>query len=142
MMKVNSEAHKKKKSYITLRQISAGVAAAAVVAISFVALGEVVEMKKTKQSEQFITSQISDEPIQKEAEKDMPADYSFGTESKNTNGAKAEAVKKLESLRKDATEAEEIQTAQQIPVGISLDEETKIYKTVTVTPTEESLDVI
>lgn len=137
MEKVKIKAHKKKKSYITLRHISAGIAAAAVIAISFVALGEINDPKEMELTDQFITSRLSDEPIQKDADK--LTDYSSASEEKNIN----KSDNKTSSGSKNTVIGEkEVQTAEQIPASISLDEETKIYKTATVTVTEDIRDEI
>ena len=139
MEKVKNKAIKKKKRYLSLKHISVGVAAAAVVAISFVALGEISEPKETKQPDQYITSQLSDEPIQKDARVDTLTDYSFTAEEKGANRAKSNT----QSAPKDATaEAKATQTAEQIPASISLDEEMRIYKTATVTLTEDNRDAV
>lgn len=139
MEKVKSEDHKKKKRYITLRHISAGVAAAAVIAISFVALGEINEPEKAQLSDEYITSRLSDEPIQKEAGSDILTDYSSAQEENNVN----KSADKTSSVSKNtAIEEKQTQTAEQIPASISLEEETKTYKTVAVTITEDIRDEI
>lgn len=138
MERIESCVHKKKKRYITLRHVSAGVAAAAVVAISFVALGEISEPKKTELSDEYITSRLSDGPIQKDAPNDMLADYSFESEEKNVN----KSDNKTSSVSKNTKTEKETQTLEQIPASISLDEETKIYKTVSVTLTEDNRDEV
>ncbi len=133
MEKVKTKSHKKKKHYITLRHISAGVAVAAVIAISFVALGEINEPKEMELTNRFITSRVSDEPVQRDAEK--PTDNSFTAEEKNVN-------KKTSSASKNTVIEENVQTEQQIPATASLDEETKIYKSATVTVTEDIRDEV
>ncbi len=139
MEKVKSEAQKKKKRYITLRHISAGVAAAAVIAISFVALGEINEPKEMELTDQFITSRLSDEPIQKDADSDKLANFSSASEEKNINKSDN---KTSQASKNTVIEEKEVQTSEQIPASISLDEETKTYKTATVTLTEENRDEI
>ena len=133
MEKVKTKSQKKKKRYITLRHISAGVAAAAVIAISFVALGEMDEPKEMELTNQFITSKVSDEPVQKDADKST--DHIPASEEKNVN-------KKTSQASKNTVIEENLQTEQQIPATASLDEETKIYKSATVTVTEDVRDEI
>ncbi len=133
MEKVKTKSHKKKKHYITLRHISAGVAAAAVIAISFVALGEMDEPKEMELTDRFIISRVSDEPVQKEADKSV--DHIPASEEKNVN-------KKTSQASKNTVIEENLQTEQQIPATASLDEETKIYKSATVTVTEDIRDEI
>lgn len=134
MEKVRIQSHKKKKPYITLRHISAGVAAAAVIAISFVALGEISEPEEMNLTNQFITSRLSDEPVQKDAEK--PKDNSFVSEENNVN------KKTSQDSKNTVIEEKEIKTEEQIAASVSLDEEVKTYKTVTVTVTEGIRDEI
>lgn len=132
MEKVKTKSHKKKKHYITLRHISA-VAAAAAVAISFVALGEMDEPKEMNLTDRFITSRVSDEPVQKDADKS--AKHSYEPEQKNVN-------KKPSSDSKNTAIEEKVPKEQQIPATASLDDETKIYKSATVTVTEDIRDEI
>lgn len=139
MEKVSSVALLKKKRYITLRHISAGVAAAAVIAISFVALGETGEPKEMELTDQFITSRLSDEPIQKESGNDMLTDNSLEADKKNINSAESKVA---EIPKNTATEEKEMQAAQQIPANISLDEETMTYKTTTVSVTEDNREAV
>lgn len=132
MEKVKTKSHKKKKHYITLRHIGA-VAAAAAVAISFVALGEMDEPKEMELTNRFITSRVSDEPVQKDADKSTK--HSYEPEQKNVN-------KKPSSDSKNTVIEEKVPKEQQIPATASLDEETKMYKSATVTVTEDIRDEI
>ena len=133
MEKVKTKSHKKKKHYITLRHISAGVAVAAAVAISFVALGEMDEPKEMELTNRFITSRVSDEPVQKDADKSTK--HSYKPEQKNVN-------KKPSSDSENTVIEEKVPKEQQIPATASLDEETKIYKSAMVTVTEDIRDEI
>jgi hypothetical protein len=105
MEKVKTKSQKKKKRYITLRHISAGVAAAAVIAISFVALGEMDEPKEMELTNRFITSRVSDEPVQKDADKST--DHISASEEKNVN-------KKTSQASKNTVIEENLQTEQQM----------------------------
>lgn len=134
MEKVKSEANKKKKRYITLRHISAGVAAAAVIAISFVALGEINEPKEMNLTDQLITSRLSDAPVQKDANKSI--DDSFASKEKDVS------KKTYQNSKNTIVEEKETRTEEQIPASVSLDEELKEHKTVTVTVTEDIRDEI
>lgn len=139
MEKVSSVALAKKKRYITLRHVSAGVAAAAVIAISFVALGETGEPKEMELTDQFITSRLSDGQIQKEAGRDILTDDSFKADKKNVNKAENKVV---EIPKNAAAEEKEMQTAQPLPATVNLDEEVMTYKTATITVTEETREAV
>ena len=128
------ERTKKKKRYITLRHISTGVAAAALIAISFVALGEISEHKETKQPDQYITSRLSDEPIQKDARDN--ADYDNDVKPKERNLNK-ESVKSAQTPKDAATEVKETQVVEQIPASISVADEVVTYTIATLELTEE-----
>lgn len=124
MQKIRKE---KKSRHIVLRRVSAYAAAAAVVAMSFLALGEFKNDENTGIKEKYITSEVSDEPISEEVLKEKLVSI------ENKTPKKAQKPK------------EEIINEEQIPASISLEEveeDKETFVTVTVTPTDDIRDVI
>lgn len=107
---------------VLLHRASAYAAAAAVIALSFVAFGQFDDSQKSEIKEQYITSKVSEAPVNKEAIKKEPI----------------RAEKKQIQTQKEQND--QPPTEEQIPAAISFEEEMTTYKTVTVALTDDIRD--
>ncbi len=129
---------KKKKRYLIFKRAGVYAAAAAVVALSFLAFGEFIKPQDDKDTDQYLTSKISPEPYSYEEKSDL---------TKSTADKKSEITHDAsKSSKKDFAAAEETQAhnvrteekeISQVPASISVDDQDVTYTTVTVELTEE-----
>jgi len=127
---------KKKKRYLIFKRAGAYTAAAAVIALSFLAFGEFIKPQDEKSAEQYLTSKISPEPYSYEEKNsetkpkaDKTSEYSYDvSKTSKTDTATEEKEKTHNTQQEDLS---------QVPASISVADEEITYTTATVELTEE-----